>query len=929
MLSVLRKIIVSSMLIIFICLVGGNSAKAIKMVKVEASADFSAALCEDGTVWTWGVFGSTMERMEGTPQQVHGLNNVISISSYSSYLLALKEDGTVYKLTSNDNAQNPVKIESVQGLSNIKDIAAGSPNLALKQDGTVYSWGQGYMGNGGSSESSNAVKIQSISGAKEIATRMILKNDGTVWTWGDNGVGQLGDGTYDDKTVPLKVKNLYNVTTIASNGVRLFAVKSDGSVWAWGGSYLGSENIESSNVPIKINGLSNIKRFALGSYHCLALNQYGKVWAWGNNYYAATGIGNDSAIPVQLDISNIVDIAGGLRHSLALDSNGDVYSWGFSSLGATGEKDSSGRVIFADNTTMAKAYEIFVDTFSYTRGQILKQKEYRYYKFIPKVTTTYEFETVSNMDTYGYLYDNVGNQLAYNDDGNKKGESTNIRDFLIKYKLQKGKTYYIGVRAYSSTATGDYRMRVGYWDDYGNTIAKAHKIENYDSTEGEINYKGDVDVFKFSPSKDGIYSIEAISNFDSYGFLYDSEGAELTSNDDGNKKGESDNERDFYINYRLKANNTYYIKIKNYYSNNLEDIGNYTLKIKYYDDYDNEISQAYNIGNKETVSGEINYGGDVDMFKFIPPENGAYTIESQSEIDTYGYLYNASSTELSKNDDGNSAGISSNKRDFYIKYNLEAGKVYYIKVKAFSASITGQYKLKVRRCYSTVVENYYDQAFNVRYGFIGNCSDKIQETNKSVSRVFKKLLNLDINNNTPIYITSLADNCKLKRGYTISTSTIDQMCPGGVGHEPNCTGYGASFDEFYSKYNGNDTKVTVLWTGNAEYENGSIANRSFTCANGICIEELSSNKKYFELVAPTLAHELAHQIGAPDHYHEILGDGSCTGGDKCKTCNPNSGRPEYCLMNYCDIYDFTTRDIEKLFCPDCLNDIKNHLKLHH
>jgi alpha-tubulin suppressor-like RCC1 family protein len=32
-----------------------------------------------------------------------------------------------------------------------------------------------------------------------------IKEDGSLWCWGYNGSGQIGDGTYADKTTPVQI----------------------------------------------------------------------------------------------------------------------------------------------------------------------------------------------------------------------------------------------------------------------------------------------------------------------------------------------------------------------------------------------------------------------------------------------------------------------------------------------------------------------------------------------------------------------------------------------------------------------------------------------------------------------------------------------------------------------------------------------------
>jgi len=34
---------------------------------------------------------------------------------------------------------------------------------------------------------------------------IVLKDDGTVWAWGHNDLGQLGNGTFEDSSIPMRV----------------------------------------------------------------------------------------------------------------------------------------------------------------------------------------------------------------------------------------------------------------------------------------------------------------------------------------------------------------------------------------------------------------------------------------------------------------------------------------------------------------------------------------------------------------------------------------------------------------------------------------------------------------------------------------------------------------------------------------------------
>ncbi len=73
-------------------------------------------------------------------------------------------------------------------------------------------------------------------------------------------------------------------------------------------------------------------------------------------------------------------------------------------------------------------------------------------EFTPTVSGVYMFESHSDIDTYGYLYDSEYNQITSNDDG------SNGYNFLIEYELTAGTTYYYGARYYNSSYSGSFEV---------------------------------------------------------------------------------------------------------------------------------------------------------------------------------------------------------------------------------------------------------------------------------------------------------------------------------------------------------------------------------------------------------------------------------------------------------------------------------------
>lgn len=66
------------------------------------------------------------------------------------------------------------------------------------------------------------------------------------------------------------------------------------------------------------------------------------------------------------------------------------------------------------------------------------------YGFTAEKDGTYTFYSTGDEDTYGYIYDSEGQQIAYNDDA---GSGTN---FQIQLEMKKGEKYYLAARSFSS-----------------------------------------------------------------------------------------------------------------------------------------------------------------------------------------------------------------------------------------------------------------------------------------------------------------------------------------------------------------------------------------------------------------------------------------------------------------------------------------------
>ncbi|PAD75303.1 hypothetical protein CHH67_15655 [Paenibacillus campinasensis] len=296
--------------------------------QVAGGFNFSVALLDDGTVWSWGQGsygrlgnGATdnksaaeqVTQADGTP-----LHQVQSIATGKAHTLALKEDGTVWGWGENaggvltDNSlngtvQRAVQLKASSGsyLTNVKAVAAGEyHSMALRNDGTVWAWGNNFfngLGNGSSTDSIYPVQVidvtnQPLTGIIQIAHHRLgglaLKADGSVWSWGYNENYNLGVGTgmsTSSKAVQVLQTGSVPLTDVAQlgGGDRLsMVIKKDGSVWWWG--------LQNNGYSVATRFLEDGERITGGDLHSLIVKKDGTLWGHGWTVSGELGISSSS-----------------------------------------------------------------------------------------------------------------------------------------------------------------------------------------------------------------------------------------------------------------------------------------------------------------------------------------------------------------------------------------------------------------------------------------------------------------------------------------------------------------------------------------------------------------------------------------------------------------------------------------------------------
>jgi alpha-tubulin suppressor-like RCC1 family protein len=332
-------------------------------VTMQPFAAFAASANLPGTVTAWGYnglgcLGNGTTTSSSKPVSVILPSGVTAsaIAAGQFHNMAITDDG-LYQW--GDGITTPMKVAFPATVTTVIAAAGGMyHSLALTDDG-VYAWGgngSGQLGNGTTTDSTTPVEVifpSTVTTVTAIAAgsyhSMAITDDG-LYTWGDND-GQLGDGTFLSRSLPVKVTFPSTVTTIVAisgGGFHSLAITDDG-VYAWGNNtfgQLGDGTTAGSLRPTKVifqrkPAPTMVTAIAAGFWHSLAIGD-NSVYGWGYNGNGELGAitGATTTVPVKVIFPKktpvlVTAIAAGSMHSLALTDNG-LYAWGNNSSGQLG-----------------------------------------------------------------------------------------------------------------------------------------------------------------------------------------------------------------------------------------------------------------------------------------------------------------------------------------------------------------------------------------------------------------------------------------------------------------------------------------------------------------------------------------------------------------------------------------------------------------
>jgi alpha-tubulin suppressor-like RCC1 family protein len=328
-----------------------------------------ALLAGGGGIRCWGLngggqLGNGGDVVSGSPVEVNGLGaGRISVTVGGAHVCALSARGGVKCWGRNDRGQlgngnnadqnNPVDVAGLP--EETVAIAAGSNHTcALTVRGGVKCWGaneSGQLGNGAAADSAKPVDVTGLSeGVAAIAAggnhACALTFRGGMKCWGSNKYGQLGDGTLDDRSVPVDVGGLTaDVDLIAAGGFHTCAIVSGVTLKCWGWNaygQLGDSTPTDRPLPANVLWLAGTPASVSAGYDfTCAVMRLGNLRCWGNNEFGQLGDGSNTVHHTPVDVHGPAEkmgiLAAGYYSACAVTVQGRLTCWGNNLYGQLGD----------------------------------------------------------------------------------------------------------------------------------------------------------------------------------------------------------------------------------------------------------------------------------------------------------------------------------------------------------------------------------------------------------------------------------------------------------------------------------------------------------------------------------------------------------------------------------------------------------------
>jgi len=294
-------------------------------------------------------------------------------------------------------------------------------------------------------------------------------NKDRYFAWGNNNNGQLGDGTTENRLLPVEITDSFpldvgeKINYFVAGDKHSGMVTNFGRVFTWGWNFSGRLGDGTSTQRINPTDITEnfslemgdkITYLTMGMQTSAAISSSGRIFTWGANASGQLGDGTIFNKTLPTDISanfntetdeKVELISLGYVHSAALTNQGRVFTWGNNAYGQLGDGTNSFRVSPVNIT----------DNFNFASDELAMGIDLG-------ENFTMLFTNKSNLFTFGL---NDKGQLGNGNTDNSSIPLNINNQFTLQaedriIKISSG-------RLHSSFITSDYRVFIWGDNDFG------------------------------------------------------------------------------------------------------------------------------------------------------------------------------------------------------------------------------------------------------------------------------------------------------------------------------------------------------------------------------------------------------------------------------------------------------------------------------
>ena len=277
--------------------------------QVSAGPGYTCAVKQDGSLWCWGrnLYGNLGEgtlTSQTTPTRVGTDSDWRSVDTGAFFTTCgIRLDGKVWCWGQNSYAQVggaelkvvlPNKRSDVTGW---RSVESGShTTCGVQSDGTLSCWGRPIgtddallgQGRGGLP---GRVKDVAVAEPGAVGRGFALfgcavTEDNTTWCWGQNNDGELAQGTFGNKTEPVRVGQATWSQAEPGAGYSC-GVRTDGTLWCWGANGLLFFNVGQpalTQSPVKVAQTADFRAVSVGAQAFCARKSDASAWCAGFSF---------------------------------------------------------------------------------------------------------------------------------------------------------------------------------------------------------------------------------------------------------------------------------------------------------------------------------------------------------------------------------------------------------------------------------------------------------------------------------------------------------------------------------------------------------------------------------------------------------------------------------------------------------------------